>query len=29
VMLFLMYKAYSGEKFKIPIIGDMAEKHAG
>ncbi len=23
---FLMYKAFSGEKFKLPYIGDMAEK---
>ena len=22
----LMYKAYQGEKFKLPIIGDFAEK---
>jgi uncharacterized membrane protein len=27
--IFLMYKAYSGEKFKIPMIGNMAEKYAG
>lgn len=27
--LFLMWKAYSGEKFKLPIIGDQAEKMAG
>jgi uncharacterized membrane protein len=27
--IFLMYKAYNGEKFKIPVIGDLAEKHAG
>lgn len=26
--LFLMWKAYSGEKFKLPIIGDQAEKMA-
>ena len=26
--LFLMYKAYQGEKFKLPIIGDLAEKQA-
>jgi len=26
--LFLMYKAYQGEKFKLPIVGDMAEKNA-
>ena len=24
--VFLMYKAYSGDKFKIPFIGDLAEK---
>jgi|SRR5208283_1121251 len=24
--LFLMWKAYNGEKFKLPIIGDQAEK---
>ena len=27
--LFLMWKAYSGEKFKLPIIGAQAEKMAG
>jgi uncharacterized membrane protein len=27
--IFLMYKAYKGEKFKLPIVGDMAEKQAG
>jgi uncharacterized membrane protein len=26
--IFLMYKAYQGEKFKLPIIGDFAEKQA-
>lgn len=26
--LLLMYKAYQGEKFKLPIIGDIAEKNA-
>ncbi|HEU0124272.1 MAG TPA: hypothetical protein VFQ91_27320 [Bryobacteraceae bacterium] len=26
--IFLMYKAYNGEKFKIPVIGDLAEKQA-
>lgn len=25
--LFLMYKAYQGEKYKFPIVGDIAEKH--
>lgn len=24
--IFLMYKAYKGEKFKLPIVGDFAEK---
>lgn len=24
----LMVKAYQGEKFKLPIVGDMAEKNA-
>lgn len=24
--VFLLYKAYSGEKFKLPFIGDLAEK---
>jgi uncharacterized membrane protein len=23
--LFLMYKAYTGEKFKVPIVGEIAE----
>jgi uncharacterized membrane protein len=26
--LFLMFKAYNGEKFKLPVIGDLAEKQA-
>jgi uncharacterized membrane protein len=26
--VFMMMKAYSGEKYKLPIIGDMAEKYA-
>jgi uncharacterized membrane protein len=26
--LILMLKAYQGEKFKLPIVGDIAEKHA-
>jgi len=26
--LFLMYKAYNKERFKIPVIGDLAEKQA-
>ena len=25
--LILMFKAYQGEKFKLPIVGDIAEKH--
>jgi uncharacterized membrane protein len=27
-VLFVAYKAYQGEKFKMPIIGDFAEKQA-
>jgi uncharacterized membrane protein len=27
--LFLMYKAYNNERYKIPFIGDLAEKQAG
>jgi len=26
--LILVIKAYKGEKFKLPIIGDIAEKHS-
>ncbi|MCZ2257422.1 DUF4870 domain-containing protein [Sporosarcina sp. G11-34] len=26
--VFLMYQAYQGKMFKLPIIGDMAEKHS-
>ncbi|MFH1054523.1 MAG: hypothetical protein V1744_00345 [Candidatus Altiarchaeota archaeon] len=26
--IFLMYKAYTGEKFMLPVIGKMAEKYA-
>lgn len=26
LMLILMFKAYHGEKFKLPIVGDIAEK---
>ena len=26
VWIFMMYKAYSHEKFKLPIIGDIVEK---
>lgn len=25
----LMYKAYSGEKYKLPYVGDLAEKKLG
>ena len=28
VSIFLMVKAYQGEKWKLPIIGDMAERYA-
>ena len=27
--LFLMYKAFKNEKFKLPILGDIAEKQIG
>lgn len=27
--LFLMYKAYNNEEFKVPFIGDLAAKQAG
>lgn len=27
--LVLIYKAYQGEKFKLPVIGDFAEKQLG
>jgi uncharacterized membrane protein len=26
--IFLMYKAYQGEKYKLPIIGDIAEQNS-
>ncbi len=26
--IILMIKAYQGEKFKLPIVGDIAEKHS-
>jgi len=26
--LILIIKAYQGEKFKLPVVGDIAEKHA-
>jgi uncharacterized membrane protein len=25
-MIFLMYKAYNNERYKLPFIGDLAEK---
>jgi uncharacterized membrane protein len=25
--LFLMYKAYRGERYKLPFVGDIAEQH--
>jgi len=28
-LLFLMFKAYQGQTFKLPLIGDMAAKQAG
>jgi len=28
VWLFLLYKAYSGERFKLPVLGKMAERIA-
>lgn len=28
LFLFLIYKAYNKEKYKLPVIGDMAEKFA-
>jgi uncharacterized membrane protein len=27
--VFLMYKAYNNEQFKLPVIGDIAAKQAG
>lgn len=27
--LYLMYKAYNNETFKLPVIGDLAEKQVG
>ena len=26
--IFMMYKAYTGVKYKLPFVGDLAEKHA-
>lgn len=28
VWAFLMYKAYNGEKYKLPVIGDLAEQNS-
>lgn len=28
IWILLMVKSYQGEKFKLPIVGDMAEKNA-
>lgn len=28
IAIFLMYKAYQGEKYKLPIIGDIAEQNS-
>jgi len=28
LVVFLIIKAYQGQKFKVPVIGDMAEKRA-
>jgi uncharacterized membrane protein len=27
--LFLMFKAFKGEKYKLPVVGDFAEKQSG
>ena len=29
IWLFLIYKAYNNEEFKLPVIGDLAAKQAG
>ena len=29
VWLYCMWKAYSGEKFRLPVISDMVDKNAG
>ncbi|HET7216487.1 MAG TPA: hypothetical protein VFJ02_00505 [Vicinamibacterales bacterium] len=26
--LFLLYKAYTGQRFKLPIVGEFAEQHS-
>jgi uncharacterized membrane protein len=28
LLIFLMFKAYQGQMFKLPVIGDFAEKQA-
>jgi uncharacterized membrane protein len=28
VWIVMMYKAYSGERYKLPVIGDMAENYS-
>jgi uncharacterized membrane protein len=28
VVIFLIYKAYNGEKFMLPVIGKLAEQQA-
>jgi uncharacterized membrane protein len=28
IVIFLMFKAYNNEKYKLPVIGDLAEKQA-
>lgn len=28
LLIFLMYQAYNGKKFKLPFIGELAEKYA-
>ncbi|MCL6449240.1 MAG: zinc-ribbon domain-containing protein [Armatimonadetes bacterium] len=27
--VFLMVKAYQGERYKLPVVGDLAERYAG
>lgn len=29
LLIILMVKAYQGEKYKLPMVGDLAEKRAG
>ena len=28
IWIWLMYKAYNGEKYKLPVAGNIAEKYA-